>query len=74
MTERPSPDTMAPRALDRWLVEAEERLANAETLAEDVLVRDSIRAARKALKPATIRARRLYNDARLRGAKQQELI
>lgn len=65
---------MEPGAVDRWLLEADERLRNAETVAKDVGVRDAIRAARKALKPGLVRARRILDDVRLAGAQQQTLL
>lgn len=70
---RPHPDIMEPSAVDRWLLEANERLGKAEAVASDRAVRDAIRAARKALKPAIERARHILDDERLRGARQQDL-
>ena len=71
--KRPSPDTMEPAAVDRLLLEANERLRNADAVATDRTVRDAIRRARKELEPAVARARTILEDAKLRGATQQEL-
>lgn len=71
---RPNADTIEPAAVDRWLLEANERLRNAEVAATDRSIRDAIRRARKELEPAVARARQILEDARLRGATQQELL
>lgn len=69
-----NPETIEPAAVDRWLIEAEERLRNAETLTKDHAVRDAVRSARKELEPALRRARQILDDERLRHARQQELL
>ena len=70
---RPSPDTIELAAVDRWLLEANERLRNADAAATDRTVRDAIRRARAELEPAVRRARQILDDAKLKGATQQEL-
>ena len=70
---RPDPETMESGAVVRWLIEADERLANAEVTTLDRSVRDAIRSARRAVRPAVDRARRIHDDGRLRGARQQDL-
>ncbi len=70
---RPSPDTIELAAVDRWLLEANALLRNADVACTDRGIRDAIRRARKELEPAVSRARHILDDAKLRGATQQEL-
>lgn len=70
---RPSIDTAEAHAVVRELVRAENALSVAETVTNDRGVRDAIREARRPLRGATERARRIYGDERLRHARQPEI-
>lgn len=72
--DRPNPETLVPRAVARWLLEAEGALVKAQKATDDRATGDAIDRARKELGPARKRAELVLKDVALKTARQTDLL